>query len=137
MLPCSCLRSGLPCTHPPCAWVHTAGEPPSAQAGVLWDETKPEDTSWLLRGAQPAPQSPIATEKRLASGPQLCSSGVCPCCPMLASGAKHWRHHPCGHLSSLAEPFLIHRFQGKRCTAKCVPAGQHGRTGNRAQAIFA
>lgn len=137
MPPRSCLRSGLPGTCPPCAWVHMAGEPLSAQAGVLWDETKPEDASLLLRGAQPAPESPTAAARTLASEHQLSRSGICPCCPMLASGAKHWRHHPCGQLSSLAEPFLIHCFQGKQRTEKCVPEGQHSRTGNRAQVIFA
>lgn len=110
-------------------WVH--------KLGSFWDETKPEDASQLLRGAQPAPESTTTAERALASGHQLCHSGVCPCCPTPAGGAKHWRHYPCGQPTSLAEPFLIHCSWGKRCTEKCVPERQHGRTGNRAQTVFA
>jgi len=84
--------------------VHTAEEPPHAQSVVLEGGTKPEDASWLLRGAQPAPESLPAAEWVLAPGHRLCHSGVCPCYPMPAGGAKHWRHHHCGQPTSAAHP---------------------------------
>lgn len=60
----------------------------SARAEVPWDETKPEGPSQLLKGYQPAPESPATAERTLASGHQLYHSGICPCCPMLDRGTR-------------------------------------------------
>lgn len=71
--PCSCLRSWVSQMLITSVLVHTA---PSTWAGVLSDETKPEDTYQLLRKAQSAPESPTAAERTFTSGHFPCCSGV-------------------------------------------------------------
>lgn len=99
--------------------VHRAGEPPSTWAGVLWDETKPEDTYQLLRKIQPAPESPTAAERTFTSGyfPSALGSS---CCPMLASGLSTGGTIPVASPQVQLNPFSFtvseeHDAQGNTC----------------------